>query len=123
GPPGVGKTLLIQTLAKVWSSIDLVNTSENEETLGGSHHTIWWLRFVTQQIEQINDELGEEGYSSPETHVDVHQRLNWVHESCSELVASSSSSDVSENIPKICYIRRDMAVGTHQGETAKWTYD
>lgn len=126
GPPGVGKTLLIQNLARIWSAVQLVPKKEENTLFEQSHHMNWWLKFVGDQIEQINDELGEAGYSSPEVNVNVHQRLNWMHEVCTKLGTRKEIETKRVHVgngPKICYIRRDMAIGTHQGETSKWTYD
>jgi len=127
GPPGVGKTLLINKLAQIWSSINLLpSLKKNKEfSLENTRHTVWWLKFIQEQAVQINDELGEAGYET-EKGENVHKRLNWIHQIGEDLMGDSkilkNKVHTSENNKqKVRYIRRDTVVGTHQGETAKET--
>lgn len=116
GKPGVGKSLVIGILARIYASMNSLVPLKIKDT---NNHLQWWLVFIREQMMASVEDLRESGHDS-----EVYQRLDWVHNICQEL-----SDHYDCNKPKykpkpaskIVYIRRSEVVGRYQGWTAQDT--
>lgn len=116
GKPGVGKTLIINILARIYAAIrpmPQIKTCPNT-------HLNWWLRFIKEQMEESVADLRATDHDS-----DVYLRLDWTHKTCQDLERYFGTTEQPPLIatPKIVYIRRAEVVGKWQGHSAPNTLD
>lgn len=120
GKPGVGKSLVIGILARIYASMN--TTGQNiilKKTNDPNDHLQWWLEFIRDQMMSSVEDLRESGHDS-----EVYRRLDWVHSTCEELSQHYNITEAdykAKPTSKIVYIRRSEVVGRYQGWTAQDT--
>lgn len=118
GKPGVGKTLIINIMARIYAAIG--SMPQNKTQKCPNTHLNWWLRFIKEQMEESVADLRATDHDS-----DVYLRLDWTHKTCQELEKHFGVKEKPKLTlnPKIVYIRRAEVVGKWQGHSAPNTLD